>query len=461
MPVHTTNAEYDRMYDRWVRCRDVIEGSDAVKGRKETYLPRLEAMTKGDYNSYLGRAMFNNLTDRLLKGFSGVITRRLPEVEYPEGMKSYFDDSTMTGKSFYEVFKFITDEVLSTGRCSVLVDKSVEGGRAYAVLYKAEKLINWMQNGNDPMSLAVLEESVQANSVNDPFSVSEVVKFRALILGEDGYRVETYALPPGADPSVRMDGNGNFVRVYSKEPVLENVFVPTVQGVNIDSIPLTVITPEGIDLHVVKPPIMDIVDINLSHYRTSADLEQGRHWTSLPTPVVSGISGDSKLRVGSQTAWVLPDKDAKAYYLEFTGQGLQSLEKALAEKQQQMVQFSSRLMDTSTRGSEAVDAVKLRNSSDSSTLTTIAYAIEAGLNRIYKQIAFWDGFDPATVNIVLNKDFVNTTLSAAEIASLAKAFVENSIDEETLVFNLKRGELLPQGKHTLDLKRGTTNAPEI
>ena len=456
MPVNTTHPLFDDTLDKWIRCRDVIAGSDAVKYRREKYLPRLEAMTKAEYNAYLSRALFDNMTARLLGGFSGVITRREPEIEYPPEMKPYFEDATMTGKSFFEIFKFVADEILTTGRVPLLVDKGEAGGRAYIVRYKGERLINWIQNGNEPVSMAVLEEThIQPSSI-DRYAMETNTRFRSLTLTEGGYVVEIYEAPAGAIEQIR-NVNGKQVKVWSKDPVLIASYIPNIKGTPWDEIPLSVITPTGVDLDIAKPPILDIADINLSHYRTSADLEQGRHWTSLPTAVVSGVEGTTELRIGSQTAWILPDEKAKAYFLEFTGQGLQSLEKALQEKQQQMVQFSSRLMDTSTRGSEAADAVKLRNMSDSATLSTMAYAIEAGLNRVYKHIAKWEEIDPNLVNINLHKDFVNTTLSAAEISALAKSFVDGSIDEETLVFNLKRGDLLPKGKSTMDITKPEVN----
>ena len=462
MPVNSANSEYNENLSKWSRCRDVIGGSDDVKKARERYLPRLEGMSKAAYNAYLNRALFDNMTTRLLQGFSGIMTRRSPETDYPSGMAPYFEDVNMQGKSFHELFKLVTDEVFTTGRVPLLVDKGTDGGRAYVATNRCEQLINWAQSGSDPVSMAVLQETVTTSRANDPYALISTTQYRALRMTPAGYVVDLYRLPEGVTQPFNITNNGTIYRPSSQKiPELVGSYQPSIQGTSFDFIPLTVITPIGVDLDIVKPPILDIVDVNLSHYRSSADLEQGRHWVSLPTPIVSGVDGDTTLKVGSETAWILPDKDARAYYLEFQGQGLGSLEKALEEKQQQMVQFSSRLMDTATRGSEAADAVKLRNMSDSATLTSIAHSIEAGFNRVYKTIALWEGYNPNEVQITLNKDFVNTTLSAADITSLVNAFMEGGLDEETLVYNLKRGDILPTGKKTMKVVRGNPNEPEV
>jgi hypothetical protein len=47
--------------------------------------------------------------------------------------------------------------------------------------------------------------------------------------------------------------------------------------------------------------------------------------------------GGEKLYIGSQPAWVFPDPNAKAAFLEFTGQGLaRSRRRSTGEKKQEM-----------------------------------------------------------------------------------------------------------------------------
>jgi hypothetical protein len=77
-----------------------------------------------------------------------------------------------------------------------------------------------------------------------------------------------------------------------------------------------------------EPPLIDLVDANLALYGINADYRHGLHFTGLPTPVVSGYQPQKdgeKFYIGSTSAWVFPDPQAKAVFLEFTGQGLDAL----------------------------------------------------------------------------------------------------------------------------------------
>ncbi len=73
----------------------------------------------------------------------------------------------------------------------------------------------------------------------------------------------------------------------------------------------------------------DIVAANLDHYRLNTDYKHGMHFTALPTAFVTGFDKGTQLKIGSTTAWVTETVGATAQFLEFQGDGLMSLERAL------------------------------------------------------------------------------------------------------------------------------------
>jgi hypothetical protein len=81
--------------------------------------------------------------------------------------------------------------------------------------------------------------------------------------------------------------------------------------------------------HVDKLPLADIIAVNLDHYRLDADYKHGLHFTALPTAWVSGFDKAVTLRIGSSAAWVAETPGATAGFLEFTGQGLTTFERAM------------------------------------------------------------------------------------------------------------------------------------
>ena len=425
------HPDYDRWKRKWTRIRDCVDGSDAVKDKRTEYLPRLTGQNNAEYNAYLKRALFFSVADRTLKAIVGLMTAKEPKIEAPEEMRPYFDDVDNQGTSFFELSRWVIEEVVSMGRTGLLIDYPVEGGRAYSVPYVAENILNWNTNPSlRYLEMLVLAEEKFWPQPNTIHFLSRYIEYRLLRVDRNSglYEGEVWRRST-ADASLGS---------LNRRAIIE----PTVRGERIEIIPFTFFTSEGINTELVKPPMLDIVDVNLSHYRSSADLEHGRHFTALPVPVVTGVESDEPLRVGSERAWVLPPHQAKAFYLEFTGQGLQSLEKALKEKSDQMAIFSTRLMDTSSRGSESPDNVRIRHSSDAANMTRIAEVVENGFNRHYNMIKEMEGIPGPPVQITFNKHFLDARLPAAELKELIKGFTEGAINEETLIYNLQRGDIM-------------------
>lgn len=427
MPISSTHPKYSDFTDQWERCRDVIDGSDAVKAKGNKYLPKLSGMTDTEYNAYKKRALFFSASGRSLQGLVGTMTRRTPTI-VQEGMDAHFKDTSLSAKSFTELFVDACEEILSVGRFGMLADVGTDGGRAYVATYESESILNWRVDSWGNLTMLVLAETIDVPSEGDQFEIEEQTQYRHLCIENDVY----------------------IVRVYDEDESIISTVTPTQQGSVMNRIPFVCISPHGLQIIPEKPPMLDIVDVNLSQYMTSADLENGRHFAGLPTPIVTGAESESKLTVGGTTAWVISNDKAKVFYLEFQGQGLQSLEKAMAEKTSQMAQFSSRLMDTSTRGSEASETVRLRHSADSATLASVAMSAEAGFNTIFGYVADFDRLEHPQIE--LNKDFLDTKLSPPELTALTNSYVTGAIDLETYIYNLQRGELLPHGKDTMDTK---------
>jgi len=67
------HPQYRRYAPVWKRCRDVIEGSDAVKKARELYLKRLPGQSQEAYEHYLERAIFFNVAGKTLELYLSLI----------------------------------------------------------------------------------------------------------------------------------------------------------------------------------------------------------------------------------------------------------------------------------------------------------------------------------------------------------------------------------------------------
>jgi hypothetical protein len=411
-------------------CRDAFEGQGAIKAAGESYLPKLTEQSVAEYNAYKNRALFYSITNKTVSALVGMATTKAPTLTYPTDMDAYFKDDS--GVQFYEILAKALSENLLLGRYGLLVDRPKNGGKPIISGYEAESIINWRLDDLGNPTLVVLTETIEVQDPTDTFLVTHETQYRVLRLEE-------------------VEGKSTYtVELFDKDEKSVSKIVPLNTGLQMDYIPFYAVNPMGVGWHNVKPPVLDIVDINISHYRSSADLEHGRHFTGLPTPVISGVDTKSKMAIGSTTAWVLPDKDARAYFLEFTGQGLLSLEKALTEKQSQLASLSARLIGQSSNGSEAAETVRLRYTSETASLTSVVRSVEALLNRVYKTVARMEALDETAVSVLIDKEFLSSKMSGAEIKTFVDSYLAGGISKETLVFNLRRGDALSPDRKDLE-----------
>lgn len=429
MPIDSRHPLYAEYSETWLDCRQAFEGQAAVKAAGTRHLPALSGQTQTEYDAYKKRALFYSITSKTLSALVGMALDETPELKYPDKLKPYFEDHS--GTQFYETLSTAVQEILLMGRFGILVDRPAGGGAPYMVMYTTESIINWDTNEDGSLQMVVLKETYFERSASDPYVLDTKIRYRKLEIVDGQLQITIHTtlstLAPQSTPTY----------TESAPATITNTGVP------MDYIPFFVATPLGLSIDPAKPPMQDIVDINLSHYRTSADLEHGRHFTGLPTPYVIGADSETKMHIGSTSAWVIPDASAKVGYLEFTGQGLASLEKALAEKQSQLASLSARLIDNSTRGSEAAETVKLRYLSETSSLRSIVRSAQALLNKVYACIAFMEGLDSTSVNITLNTDFLDGKLSAAELKAWVDAYLQRGISKEIFIHALKKGRALP------------------
>ena len=80
MAVDTPHPQYLEFAGKWTKARDAAAGEEAVKGRRDEYLPMLKGQSEDDYAAYLKRTPYFNATARTVDGLSGMIFRRAPEL---------------------------------------------------------------------------------------------------------------------------------------------------------------------------------------------------------------------------------------------------------------------------------------------------------------------------------------------------------------------------------------------
>ena len=425
------NEESTENLEAWEKCEDCREGQTAIHKAGDKYLPRLSGQSDKEYNAYKRRAVFYGAMSRTVDAFAGMVMRVAPTVD---NQTPLLDDVDGCGNSLFEFNGDVLEDILVKGFGAILVEHTQQvdgiktraqydalGLRPYLTRFSAESVINWKQH-KGVFSQVILkeEECIQVSE----FESKERDFWRVLDLDEAGnYRQ----------------------RKFIKHEKEEDMFVqlgddiyPAKNGAKLREIPFYFFGD-----YECLPPLIDLADLNINHYMMEADLANGRHYTGIPQPWVAGVQLDAgeKLSIGGTNAWVFPDPQANAQYLEFTGQGLASLEKGIETKEKQMAALGARML-SDTVVAETATGAGIRASGEFSVLAQLSGNISKVLSRACTFMNDWAGH--GEVAIKLNTKYLPSKMTPQELQALTASLQSGSISPQTFFYNLKQGELIAE-----------------
>ncbi|MFP2239947.1 DUF4055 domain-containing protein [Pseudescherichia vulneris] len=437
MPLDTERKEYSAMVPLWRRARRVIEGEEAVKDAGKSLLPKLGGQDEVEYEAYKHRATFFNATGRTASALKGVIMDTPPICDLPAELKSYESNMDGEGAALQVVAERFIRELVDEGRAGIGID--IVGGRPVLNIYKTEEIINWrgskVKGETRELCLATTRSPIAIEDKEDPFSTVIAQEYIGRYLDRESGALH-----------VRRQVVGD-----KEKRDAEVLSMTYPDGKPLDFVPLVICGLMGPELDEPgKPTLNDLININIAHYRNSADYEHGLHYVGMPTAVVIGVSstpfpqdgpGDQKqnaYRIGADTVWEIPlNGDAK--YLEFTGQGLENYVTAMREKEAQMAVLGSRILAPEKRQAEAAETASIHRASEHATVADIAHSASDAMSLALSMAYHWLTGKTKEIVFKFNDDYAPKGLTAQEITALTKAYQAGSISFETFWQSMKDG----------------------
>lgn len=429
--------------------RDAIGGSTKVKAAKTKYLPRpnpadTSPANTARYTAYLIRAVFYGVTGRTMRGLSGQVFMRDPVLEVPDTMQPVVDDTNGEGVSLVQLAKKVTNWVIPYGRSGLFVDYPETGGvvtkaeleekgiRPTITGYEPWAIINWRTRKRGAVSvlnMVVLEESYVEK--DDGFEVKLATQWRVLNLSDD----DKYSVQIWRKAAAR---NFSLLKTYTPHDAEGNPF---------KDIPFCFVGSENNDSDVDAPPLFDLADLNLAHYRNSADHEENLYVSGQATPVLTGLNeswADKYFKegvgLGSRAAIPLPvGGDAKLIQAtEISG-----ISTEMEHKERQMVALGAKLVEQKTVQRTATEA-GLEEAGESSILSSIANNVSLAFVWALGWAAMFIGVPETEIKFSANSDFDISKMTPAERAQTITEW-----QAEAITFSEMREALRKTGVATL------------
>jgi hypothetical protein len=463
----TVNVDYMRpdleaMLPKYTLIRDCVSGSEAVKAKGPVYLPMPNAhdtspANQARYLAYKTRAIFYGVSERTLAGMVGQVFNVDAIIKVPANLDAVTKDASGDGVTLIQQAQACEEAVLEFGRAGLLIDypktngvvtvaEQVSGNIKPTInLYQPDDIINWRTvkvGSKIELSLVVLRESYEKE--DDGFEAKFATQYRVLKL-ENGLYVQ----------DVWRGEKGSYA------PVIEYHAEPTgADGQRLKSIPFTFVGAVDNSPKISQPPMYAICDLNIGHYRNSADYEESVYMTGQATPVLAGLSErwvnevlKGQVELGSRAAIVLPE-NATASLLQMEERS--AAFEAMEHKEKQMVALGAKLVEQKTvqRTATEVDA---EEAAETSILGTITKNVSAAYKFALEWAAIFQGGvtiqsdantaddDNAAIVFELNTDFSIATMTAEEVNTAI-----NSWQKEAITFKEMRAVVKKAGFATQD-----------
>ena len=258
------------------------------------------------------------------------------------------------------------------------------------------------------------------------------------------------------------DTNIYRVRVFrinnsGQDELVDEPLYPTMNNQPMTEIPFVFLDPDGTEADLDEPPMLDLVDVNLSHYRTNADYEHGCHFTALPMMVIAGMNpiDDNgkpvKISVGSSSVLILSDPTATASYTEFNGAGLTTLESNLDRKVEEMAVLGARMLTPQKKAAETAMTNAIHRTGENSVLASISIAVSLAIIQALKWFCAWAGDTVTDDNLKfeINRDYLPVAIDGPTLTAYLAAYQAGTLRLEDIFDLFQRADLI-EGEVTFD-----------
>jgi hypothetical protein len=428
------HPQYAAMLPLWEATRAAVEGQPALSRNPYKFLPDPTPLdqceeARARYNSYCSRAVYMNATGRTKAGLVGIALGDWPEVVVPASMEYLKEDADGAGLGIYALCQHAIGEDLEVGRGGLFVDypqrpegdgtsiaAQQQGTVARMIYYKAEDIRDWAYQkiGTDMrLSYVKLYEKRDRRSA-DGWSMEAIEAYRLLRLRDGVYTVEVFEKVEGGYTS------------------LGEVIPRDASGKPWEFIPFQFIGPETNQAKPEKPPLYDLAQVNLAHYRNSADFEESVFMLGQPQVTMTGLDEawrnhleESGVYFGSRRVLMGP-ANSQIGLLQVQPNTL--AQSAMKDKQADMVSLGARLLQPG-----AVTKTAEQSKSETRAAYSVLSLVCDNVSQAFKNALLWVqrymgaagevdfGIDTEFDGLSFNAEIVNTIIKAVQAGVLPES----------------------------------------
>ena len=427
------NLDVIAMMSDWGVMAAVTRGTNYIRDLSETYLPQEPREDDDAYTTRVDRSVLSPYTSRLIETAAGAILRKPIHIEGDPYWLELAENIDGLGSNINEYARRALVSSLTYGHSAILVDypsaaaalnlaeERAMGRRPYFVHVDAPQIWGWRKEPGTNRLLQVRIHDYDVRPLNE-FGEEQIEQMRVIYPG----RYDLYTL---GQEIVEFSETGDY---------------------SLPEIPLVPIYSNRRGLLVSQPPLLDIANLNITHYQRQADLIHALHIAAMPTLVLEGwddTTGSATMGVNYAIAM---QPGNKAYYVQADATSFDAQMNELQSLEQQMSTLGVTKLFGQKFVAESAEAKRIDQAQSNSVLSIISQELESALNQAFAFAAQYVGLEPPEITI--DRDFDFYRLIGQDISVLTQLNQLGKISDSLLLEILRRGEILPDNINIEDEK---------
>lgn len=419
----------------WEKIRDITEGKNTTQ-----YLRRLKkpdgTVDDKRQESYEEAAVFYSVSGHTYRGMVGTIFAKPPTMTITAGLSYLLDNADGRGNNLIQQSQALVGEVVRYGRAGLWVDypesqeevSQADKDRFFATIHRfqPDQIINWRTVTTGAVTKLALVVVREAEEIVEGYEIEERDVIRELALDEAGnYFVRRW---------VQIGDTEEFFPE-------EQTYPTDAAGNRLREIPFTFVGSENNDPGVDPAPMLDIVRVNIGHYRNSADYEDSVFYAGQVQPWMSGadesiyeMMEQREFYIGSRMLMPVPTGET----FGFADPGANPLvRQAMVDKIDQMIGLGARFIQSAGAGKTDYEA-RSDSLAQNSTLSLIAANASDAYTECLQWCALFMGEDESELQYALNQDFTAIAATPAALAAWVKSYIDGAVPQSDYIQWMKR-----------------------
>ncbi len=441
----TLSPEVAEMAKEWEPLTALLGGTRKMREAGQTYLPKHPAESQDSYDyrksvSRLFNAYWHTISTLSAKPFREPLN--LLDTN-PSRIVELCKDVDLQGRNLQAFAHDCFSNALGYGQTHILADypstdrkriktvaqQNAAGIRPYLVQIKPTDLCGFRHEriaGVDVLTMLRFKECVREAAGN--YADRDVEQVRIL------YR--------------------DHWEIYRKNSDKNSWFLYDAGKLTLGEIPLSTIYGWRTGLMTSRPPLLDLVYLNLEHWQSASDQSNILHVARVPILFASGFA-EGTLKIGSNAAVTNDEPTADLKYVEHTGAAIGAGRDSLKDLEELMSLFGARMM-IKVPGTKTATESAISTEQADSALRLMALNMEDALELSLTHMADWERIPTDGIDLKVCSDFGNP-LESLSPEMLIRCREFGILSAETTFEELKRRGIVGD-ERTWDVEKAKLKA---